>query len=314
MTGTHHHAQLFDIETGSRQHFVWNVLKLQSSAFGWDGGLSNFLAAAGLKLPSSPSQPHKYLGLQAWATGAQCICLSLFLNPCLTGFGTKQLDFGKIICSILSLPLWTPEASSIHSSVQLPLPALAHTWSKEHPCVQGRMGKDGRRNQPLLLSLRKQARPEEATTDVCPQASVFLNNSNLHTTHTCKCLTTWFTCWSSSSKWPWACLAQPCLVCSVSLLCQGHLRLTLQGIEWLSQDTIPIREMWALWAARNTRLPRRLRVQRRAASRSQGWAKWSWSPNLLLVLVRWGCLCLTPLSFEKVPAWVDEWEQAVSCL
>lgn len=71
----------------------------------------------------------------------------------------------------MSLPLWTPEVSSIHSPGQLPLPAHTHTWKKKPTCR--RQNEKGRETRPPARKLAPAASVsgssqglEEATTGV----------------------------------------------------------------------------------------------------------------------------------------------------
>lgn len=103
--------------------------------------------------------------------------------------GMKQMDLwgrgGSICCSILSLPLWTPEADSIHSPADQPsLPWLTPHY-KEHRCLEGRMGKGGRVNSCQETSHSPSASGnsrgrEEAAAGVCSRGShVFANPRDL---------------------------------------------------------------------------------------------------------------------------------------
>lgn len=91
----------------------------------------------------------------------------------------RQMDFwggGSICCSILSLPLWTPEADSIHGPADQPsLPRLTPHY-KGHHRLEGRMGKGGRVNSCQETSHSPSASGnsqgrEEAAAGVCSRGS-----------------------------------------------------------------------------------------------------------------------------------------------
>ena len=98
------------------------------------------------------------------------------------GLMGKRGEKKSICCSILSLPLWTPEADSIHSPADQPsLPWLTPHY-KEHRCLEGRMGKGGRVNSCQETSHSPSASGnsrgrEEAAAGVCSRGSHVYANS-----------------------------------------------------------------------------------------------------------------------------------------